>query len=96
MRTRASKPTKAVQLFVKLLVALFVLVTCATGVGAQTYRGTIHGVVTDPTGAVIVGATVTVRNSANGDSRKVTTANDGGYVVPELVAGEYAIEANST
>ena len=96
MRTRKFQFTMATRILLKLLSALFVLAVCAAGAGAQTYRGSIHGVVTDPTGAVIVDATVTVRNSANGDSRTVTTTNDGGYVIPELLAGEYAVEANST
>ena len=96
MRTRTSKSTVVVSSYLKFLTVLLVAAACAIGAGAQTYRGTIHGVVTDPTGAVIVGVTVTVRKTANGDSRTVTTANDGGYVIPELVAGEYSVEVKAT
>jgi hypothetical protein len=96
MRTRAIESTKAVQSFLKLLVALFVLVTCATGAGAQTYRGTIHGVVRDQSGGVIIGAAVSVKNLANGESRSTTTTGDGGYVLPELSAGEYDVTVTQT
>jgi Carboxypeptidase regulatory-like domain/TonB-dependent Receptor Plug Domain/TonB dependent receptor len=96
MRTCSSESKKSVQSFLKLLVALFVLVACATGVGAQTYRGTIHGVVRDQSGGVIIGAAVSVKNLANGESRSTTTTGDGGYVLPELSAGEYDVTVTQT
>ena len=96
MRMRAIESTRAVQSFLKLSVALFVLVACATGVGAQTYRGTIHGVVRDQSGGVIIGAAVSVKNLANGESRSTATTGDGGYVLPELSAGEYDVTVTQT
>jgi carboxypeptidase family protein/TonB-dependent receptor-like protein len=95
MRTRKSEFTMATRFLLKLLSALFVLAVCAAGAGAQTYRGSIHGVVKDSAGGVLIGATVTARNVANGESRSTTTADDGGYVIPELAAGEYDVTANA-
>jgi len=95
MRTRTSEFTMATRFLLKLLSALFVLAVCAAGAGAQTYRGSIHGVVKDSAGGVLIGATVTARNVANGESRSTTTADDGGYVIPELAAGEYDVTANA-
>ena len=53
---------------------------------------TLTGVVTDPNGAVIVGATVTATNKAKDFSRGVVTNNEGIYVIPNLPVGEYDVE----
>src|ERR1700676_153713 len=58
---------------------------------AQTFRGTILGIVTDATGAAVPGATVTVRNVDTGLLRKTETQADGGYRVPELPIGTYDV-----
>ena len=58
---------------------------------AQTFRGTILGTVTDSSGASVVGATVTIKNTGTGLTRTVTTAEDGSYSVPELPIGNYNV-----
>ncbi|MBV8053440.1 MAG: TonB-dependent receptor, partial [Acidobacteriaceae bacterium] len=60
---------------------------------AQSYRGSIRGRVVDPSGSVIAGAKVSARNVANGLVRDSLTGPDGGYVLPELPAGEYTVTA---
>ncbi|MBO0858412.1 MAG: TonB-dependent receptor [Chloracidobacterium sp.] len=60
---------------------------------AQAPVGTISGIVTDPSGAVIKGAPLTVRNKATGISRQTKTENDGTYSAPALPAGDYEVEA---
>ena len=57
----------------------------------QTFRGTILGTVTDPTGNLIAGATVKVRNAGTGLERTVTTTSSGGYSIPELPIGTYSV-----
>src|SRR6266853_1974688 len=56
-------------------------------VGAQIRSGTITGTVTDPSGALVVDATVAGTNVAS--TTKTTTAGD--YTVPYLEAGTYTI-----
>ena len=56
MRTRTLEVPQVANLFFKFGALLFVVIICANGAAAQTYRGTIHGVVTDPSGAVVVAA----------------------------------------
>ncbi len=51
----------------------------------------IKGTVTDTTGAVVPGAKVTATNTDTNISRETTTAGDGGYVIPNLVVGNYRI-----
>jgi outer membrane receptor protein involved in Fe transport len=63
---------------------------------AQTFRGTILGTVTDPTGAAIAGAAVAVKNVNTGLARTVTTSEDGTYSVPELPIGTYSVTVEKT
>jgi hypothetical protein len=95
MRTRNFGFTTVAPSIFKILSVLLVLAAGAIGASAQTYRGSIHGVVKDSSGGVIIGATVTAKNIANGESRSTTTADDGGYVIPELSAGEYEVTAEA-
>jgi hypothetical protein len=58
---------------------------------AQQITGNIRGTVTDPSGAVIHGATVTVRQAETGLSRASTTDRNGNYVLLELPIGHYSL-----
>ncbi len=58
---------------------------------AQSYRGTIRGVVQDPSGAVVPGASVVAKNVATGQSRSAKTDANGAYVIPELAAARYDV-----
>jgi len=62
----------------------------------QTFRGTILGTVTDPTGLLVAGATVKVRNVATGLERATTTTGDGSYAIPELPIGSYTVTISQT
>src|SRR5712692_5147688 len=66
-------------------------ILCATTVGAQTNKGAIDGTVTDQSGAVIPGATVTVVNLGTGESLTVTTSERGTFSFPVLDPVEYRI-----
>jgi hypothetical protein len=56
---------------------------------AQT--GSIGGVVTDPSGAVVEGAKVTATNRATSAARSTTTSSSGVYSLPNLVPGVYSV-----
>ncbi len=62
----------------------------------QTFRGTILGTVTDPSGAVVAGATVKARNEATGLERTTTTSADGSYALPELPIGTYTLSVSQS
>jgi Carboxypeptidase regulatory-like domain len=53
--------------------------------------GSIVGTVTDPSGAVVVGATVTVTNVGTGASRTTTTNQQGGYSLSAMPPAQYKI-----
>src|SRR5580700_3108565 len=79
-------------------VAMFTLAVLAgmsLPIRAQSFRGSIRGTVTDPSGAVIVGAKINVKSSATGFTRDVISLADGSFVVPELPAGEYTVSVSS-
>ncbi|HKX30306.1 MAG TPA: TonB-dependent receptor [Blastocatellia bacterium] len=57
----------------------------------QTTTGTISGVLVDPQGRAVAGATVTVKNSATGSIRQTTTDAQGYYRVVGLQPGRYEV-----
>jgi Carboxypeptidase regulatory-like domain/Putative zinc-finger len=61
----------------------------APAVGATTLSGTI----TDATGAVISGASVTISNAANKVIRTVTSDRNGRYLLDNLSPGSYQLDA---
>jgi len=67
--------------------------TCAS---AQEFRATITGLVTDPSGAAIPGATVRATNIANNATKEVQTTAAGVYTIPYLDPGVYTIEVTMT
>jgi Carboxypeptidase regulatory-like domain/TonB-dependent Receptor Plug Domain/TonB dependent receptor len=75
----------------KARVILVFVLLAAVSLSAQTFRGTILGSVTDPQGAVVAGAKVTVRNVATGLERTTSTSADGSYALPELQIGTYTV-----
>jgi len=58
---------------------------------AQSFRGTIRGTVTDPSGAVVPATKITARNVATGESREASTSDGGVYTITELSASEYEL-----
>src|SRR4029077_17570166 len=69
---------------------LFVLPSAAL---AQLSTGQITGRVTDQSGAVLPGVTVTATQTDTGQARTVVTDASGTYVVPNLPTGPYRLEA---
>src|SRR5579872_855434 len=60
---------------------------------AQNANGRIAGIVTDPQGAVIPGASITVTNTATNDRRRTVSGPDGTYQVLNLPIGTYTVSA---
>src|SRR5271163_4094023 len=77
------------------IVLVFVFLA-AVSLSAQTFRGTILGTVTDPSGAVVAGAKVTVKNAGTGLERSTGTSADGSYALPELPIGTYTVTVTQT
>lgn len=79
-----------------MLWALAGLLLIAGSAWTQVSRGTITGIVTDPSGAVVPGVEITVTNVATGVTNHVTTNSSGSYAVPLLPTGTYNVTAEKT
>jgi hypothetical protein len=76
--------------FVAVLIA--VLVAAGTGLAtAQERFGGLTGIVTDASGAVLPGATVTITSKTTGAARTIVTSGDGLYNVADLEPGRYSM-----
>ena len=77
-----------------LALGLALTISAATKLAAQVGTGTISGVVTDSSGAVLSGAALTITNTATGVATSVTTNGQGHYTAPNLIVGEYEVKAS--
>jgi len=79
------------------LLSLFVLLVSAAEPPAQNGNaGDVRGTVSDPTGAVIPGATVTLVNAMSGLNRTVTTDGSGQFVFSNVPFNPYRISVSAT
>lgn len=75
---------------------LFVFVLTLAGFAtAQTSKGTIAGTVTDPTGAVINGASITARDKATNTTWTAKTGSNGQYRLEEVNASSYEVSISA-
>lgn len=71
--------------------ALLCLLLIAPCIGAQIRSGTITGSVTDPSGATVADAQVTVKNTGTNEASSTKTAQTGSFTVPYLETGTYTV-----
>jgi hypothetical protein len=76
----------------RLALSLCCLLGLAGGLGAQEYRATVLGSVTDPTGAAVPKASVVIANNESGVSWRTETNSEGAFQVPYLLPGVYTLE----
>ena len=76
-------------MYTRILVALWLIAAGPVTAYAQSDRGSITGIVTDSTGAVVPRVTVIVTNTATNTSRETLSTESGKYVFQELPVGVY-------
>src|SRR3954464_8454362 len=85
-----TKPSALAKFFLLLTITLL-----ATALFAQVQNGQIRGTVTDPQGAAVSGAKVTVTNPATSRQVTYTTSDTGAFFAPELPPGTYKVTVES-
>src|SRR5579859_7619639 len=80
--------SKGVRIQGTLLLSILVLAGLSR---AQNIAGTITGVVEDPSGARVIGATITAVNQATNVRYSSITTEAGIYVIPDLPLGDYTV-----
>ncbi len=75
---------------------LSMLLVCGSIGFAQEFRATLLGRITDPSGAGVPGATVSVTNELTGVSSTTVSAGDGAYNVGFLNPGRYRLEMEAS
>ncbi|MGZ4817366.1 MAG: outer membrane beta-barrel protein, partial [Terriglobales bacterium] len=82
--------------FLGPLLIFGLLVLTAVPVLAQaTFFGRIVGVVLDPSGAVVQGASVVAIDEGTGAKHPVTSKGEGSFVIPQLSAGSYTVQVSA-
>jgi hypothetical protein len=77
--------------------ALFLLLSiCTANSFAQNATTSLRGVVKDPTGAVVSGATITLVDNANGEKLVATTTDSGEYQLSQISPAKYAINITAS
>jgi hypothetical protein len=90
------KNSKRTHALARVSIVSILLLFAAIGIaGAQQTTGDILGTVTDKSGAVVSGASITVENVATHESRTAVTSASGDFVVNLLIPGNYKVSATA-
>ena len=80
----------------KFPAALALLCAAAINLPAQSIYATLTGVVSDPSGALVVQATVQLRNEGSGSLRETVTNSQGYYTFASVPVGTYELTVEAT
>ena len=74
-----------------LCISLTTFALLPAGAQSTVATGSIQGTVTDPNGAVVPNAAITIKNKATGQTSKLTSSSSGTYASGALIPGEYEV-----
>src|SRR5882757_7430290 len=99
MRTKQNKSKfvpRALRTCIGLITLSFLLASFfSVDSSAQTSKGIIGGVITEGTGAVVVGARVTAKSTLSGETRTVVSGQGGVFRIEAVNPGIYNIEISA-
>lgn len=79
-----------------IALALVLTLFASIRVNAQAVGATLSGTVSDPSGAVIAGAQISIKNKGTDVTRTLTSDSSGFYSAPNLLPGSYEITVTAT
>lgn len=77
-----------------LLTLICLLFVACLGLNAQSDTGRVTGTVSDPTGAIVPGSTITLINTETSETRTATVGSDGTFNFTAVPRGQYRIEGS--
>ena len=80
----------------RLVIAVLIAFSLAVAASAQTFRGTINGTVTDPSGGLVPNAAVKATEIATGIDHSTTTTSDGAFAFQDIPLGLYKVMVAAT
>ena len=89
--SNAIRPINKLRMMGAFFCGLVLLLAIPYAAQAQQYAGTVTGTVTDPSGAAVAGAEVSVINAGMGVTLTTTTSEQGVFSFAQLTAGTYEI-----
>ncbi len=90
LKLQGNPYVRSSRLFVGLLAAVAVMLFCVPAANAQ-YRASLRGTVTDPQGAVLPGAKLTLTNAASGEQLSATSDGSGIYTFNGLPPAHFRL-----
>src|SRR5580658_11000080 len=85
----------AVRILIAIIAVSVFWISAPLFAQSTTATGSIQGTITDPSGAVVSGAKVTITNKDTGQTLHVTTSSAGTYNSGALVPGDYSVRAEA-
>jgi len=80
----------------RLALVILVVLSLGVGVNAQTFRGSINGTVTDPSGGVVPNASVRATEIGTGIDHATTTTSEGAFSFQDIPLGLYKVTVTAT
>src|ERR1019366_1708687 len=96
LRSGASANRRCSTLLLAAMIVLAGMAGLCVSANAQVRFGTILGIVDDPSGAIVSGATVKLINLDTNETRTVQTSSAGAFTFPNLIAGLYRVDVEMT
>src|SRR5712664_3989304 len=87
-------PQKLTKILAPLVVIVFSL-SLTVSIYSQVTGATLSGTISDPSGGVIPGAQISIRNTATGISKDFQADSDGYYTAPNLAPGTYEVRVTA-
>ncbi len=92
--SRGSSGSLLKSVFMSAQLALLIILAIGQA-GAQLSSAKLNGIVRDPTGAVVPGATIVLNNTDTAVNRVTVSNQDGAYSIDNIAPGRYTIEAKA-